>query len=67
MPQEVLVIASRLKEYIQARSDYNTSASVMDVLSAHLRILCDRAIDQARSEGRRTVMDRDFEFLKDLR
>lgn len=63
-PQEVLVIASRLKDYIQARSEYNTSASVMDVLSEHLRILCDRAIENARADGRRTVMDRDFDFLK---
>lgn len=63
-PQEVLIIASRLKEYIQARSDFNTSASVMDVLSDHVRILCDRAIDQARAEGRKTVLDRDFDFLK---
>ncbi len=63
-PQEVLVIASRLKDYIQARSEFNTSASVMDVLSDHLRILCDRAIDNARADGRKTVMDRDFDFLK---
>lgn len=63
-PQEVLIIASRLKEYIQARSEYNTSAAVMDVLSDYVRILCDRAIDNARSEGRKTVLDRDFDFLK---
>jgi hypothetical protein len=63
-PKEVLVIASRLKDYIQARSEYNTSQSVMDVLSDHLRVVCDRAIDNARSEGRKTVMDRDFTFLK---
>jgi histone H3/H4 len=62
--REVLVIASRLKEYITARSEYNTSASVMDVLSDHLRNLCDRGIENARAEGRRTVMDRDFDFLK---
>lgn len=64
IPREVLVIASRLKEYIQARSEYNTSASVMDVLSDHLRVICDRGIDNARADGRKTVMDRDFEFLK---
>ncbi|MNK15809.1 hypothetical protein D3C87_339600 [compost metagenome] len=63
-PQEVLIIASRLKEFIQARSEFNTSASVMDVLSDHVRILCDRAIDNARAEGRKTVLDRDFDFLK---
>lgn len=66
-PQEVLIIASRLKEYIQAKADYNTSASVMDVLSDFVRILSDRAIDNARADGRRTVMDRDFEFLKNLK
>lgn len=66
-PNEVLVIASRLKEFIQARGDMNTSASVMDLLSDHLRILCDRAIDHARIDGRKTVMDRDFEFLRDLK
>lgn len=63
-PREVLVIASRLKEFIHARSEFNTSGSVMDVLSDHLRVICDRAIDHARAEGRKTVMDRDFEFLK---
>ena len=63
-PKEVLVIASRLKDYITAKSEYNTSQSVMDVLSDHLRNVCDRAIDNARSEGRKTVMDRDFSFLK---
>lgn len=67
VPREVLIIASRLKEYIQARADYNTSGSVMDVLSDYVRILCDRAIDNARSEGRKTVLDRDFDFLKNLR
>lgn len=63
-PQEVLVIASRLKEYIQARAEFNTSAGVMDVLSVYLRVLCDRAIENARAEGRKTVLDRDFDFLK---
>lgn len=65
-PREVLVIASRLKDYIQARSEFNTSQSVMDVLSDHLRVVCDRAIENARADGRKTVMDRDFAFLKSL-
>lgn len=64
IPREVLIIASRLKEYVQARSDYNTSAAVMDVLSEHVRVITDRAIDNARADGRKTVLDRDFDFLK---
>ena len=61
---EVLVIASRLKDYITARSGFNTSGAVMELLSDHLRVLAERAIESARAEGRKTVMDRDFQFLK---
>jgi hypothetical protein len=64
IPKDVLIIASRLKDYIQARAEMNTSASVMDVLSDHIRVVADRAIDQAKAEGRKTVLDRDFSFLK---
>lgn len=63
-PREVLIVASRLKEYIQTRADMNTSAQVMDVLSDFVRIACDHAIDTARADGRKTVLDRDFVFLK---
>jgi histone H3/H4 len=57
---EVLVVASKVKNYIRAQSSMNTSAAVMDALSAKIRMLCDQAIAQAKSEGRKTVMDRDF-------
>jgi len=62
IPRDVLIIASRLKEYIHARAEMNTSAQVMDVLSEYVRRACDRAIDNARNEGRKTVLDRDFKF-----
>lgn len=64
MPRETLIVASRLKEYIQARAEMNTSAQVMDVLSDYVRVITERAIDNARAEGRKTVLDRDFSFLK---
>ncbi len=57
---ETLVVASKLKNYIRAKSGMNTSAAVVDVLSNKLRTLCDEAIERAKSEGRKTVMDRDF-------
>ncbi len=60
IPHDILIVASKLKDYIRARSDMNTSASVMDILSDIVRIECDRAIDNARREGRKTVLDRDF-------
>lgn len=65
--REVLIIASRLKDYIHLRSEFNTSGGVMDVLSDYIRVVCDHAIDNARAEGRKTVLDRDFDFLKKQR
>jgi len=59
-PREVLVIASRLKAYVRARSGMNTSDVVLDVLSDKLRALCDEAVRRARLAGRQTVLDRDF-------
>ena len=59
-PSEVLVVASKLKNYIKDKSGMNTSAAVMSVLSQRLRTICDEAIENARREGRKTVMDRDF-------
>jgi hypothetical protein len=58
-PREVLIIASRLKDYVRARSGYNTSDSVLDPLSELVRRAIDDAIDAARREGRKTVLDRD--------
>jgi histone H3/H4 len=57
---EVLVVASKLKNYIRSKSGMNTSSAVMSALSAKVRELCDQAIEHAKSEGRKTVMDRDF-------
>ncbi len=64
LPRETLIIASRLKEYVDARANFNTSGAVVDMLSDYVRILCDRAIDHAREDGRKTLMERDFEFLR---
>ena len=60
LPKDVLVVVSKLKAYVKARSGMNTSDSVTDVLSNQLRKLCDAAIEVARSDGRKTVLDRDF-------
>lgn len=58
---EVLVVASKIKNYIKDKSSMNTSAAVMEVLSNRVRQLADQAIENARREGRKTVMDRDFQ------
>jgi hypothetical protein len=57
---DVLVVASKLKAYIRGRSGMNTSESALAALSELIREHADRAIETARSDGRKTVMDRDF-------
>jgi hypothetical protein len=59
-PEEVLIIASRLKEFVQAEAQFNTSADVMEALSTIVRDATRDAIARARTEGRRTVMARDY-------
>lgn len=57
---EILIVASKLKQYIKDKYDMNTSASVMDILSKKVRDITDLAIENAKAEGRKTLMDRDF-------
>lgn len=59
VPDEVLIVGSRLKDYVRALSGFNTSDRVFDVLSEHVRKIVERAIDNARADGRKTVLDRD--------
>jgi len=64
IPHDVLIVVSKLKAYVRARSGMNTSDGVTDVLSDRVRALCDQAIEQARAMGRKTVLDRDFDDVR---
>jgi histone H3/H4 len=59
VPREILIVASRLKAYIQARAGLKTSNDVMAALSDHVRSIADEAIDAAQRAGRQTVLERD--------
>ena len=61
--QDVLIVVSKLKKYIKDRAELNTSGNVADALSGIIRTLCDKAIENAKNDGRKTVMDRDFSGL----
>lgn len=58
--EEVLVVASKVRKYISDKSGMSTSAGVYDALSVRIRRLCDRAIEEAKRQNRKTVMDRDI-------
>jgi histone H3/H4 len=62
-PREVLIVASRLKDYVRARVGYNTSDRVLEALSDIVRRVMDQAIENARRDGRMTVLERDVEGL----
>ncbi|MDX1648997.1 MAG: hypothetical protein R3263_04005 [Myxococcota bacterium] len=57
--REVLIVASRLKDYVRAAGGMNTSDGVLEPLSDIVRRVCDEAVRNARREGRRTVLARD--------
>ncbi len=57
---EILVVVSKVKKYISEKSGMNTSADVMNALTSRVQRICDRAIEEARRSGRKTVMDRDI-------
>ena len=58
---EVLVVASKIKKYIKDKAGMNCSSSVMEALTQLIQEHCDRAIANAESSKRKTVMDRDFQ------
>ena len=63
---DILVVVSKLKKYVKAKSDMKTSETVIPVLSQELRRICDQAIRIAGQNGRKTILDRDVrDALKD--
>ncbi|NBW39956.1 hypothetical protein EBR25_03025 [bacterium] len=59
--KEVLVVVSKLKNYIKDAAGMNTSGNVPARLTEIVQTLCNEAIENARKDGRKTVMDRDFQ------
>lgn len=58
--KEVLIVVSKLKTYIKDKSGMNSSGGVAGTLSDQVRALCDQAIENAKKDGRKTVMERDI-------
>jgi hypothetical protein len=57
--RDMLIVVSKLKKYIKDRSGMNCSDAVAEVLSDHIRVLCDDSIRAAGRDERKTVLDRD--------
>ena len=57
---DVLVVTSKVKKFIKEKGQMNTSAETVDVLSKAIEALCQKGIDAAKADGRKTVMARDI-------
>jgi hypothetical protein len=57
---EILVVASKVKKYIRETSGMNTSSSTMEALTRAIIALCDKGVENARADERKTLMDRDI-------
>lgn len=61
MSDEVLVVASKVRKFIKDSGDCNTSSEAYPALSDVVRSICQRAMDNAKGEKRKTVMARDIQ------
>ncbi|MCB0362549.1 MAG: NFYB/HAP3 family transcription factor subunit [Bdellovibrionales bacterium] len=57
---EVLIVTSKVKKFIKENGDCNTSSETIEVLSEAVKLLCQKGVDQAKKDGRKTVMARDI-------
>jgi histone H3/H4 len=57
---DVLVVTSKVKKYIKEKGDCNTSSETIDILSKAVERLCEKGIEHAKNDGRKTVMARDI-------
>lgn len=57
---DVLVVTSKVKKFIKEKGEMNTSAETIDMLSKAIQQLCQKGIESAKADGRKTVMARDI-------
>jgi len=57
---EVLVVTSKVKKFIKEKGGCNTSAETIDQLSKAMEVLCNKGVESAKADGRKTVMARDI-------
>lgn len=58
--EEALVVASKVKKMIKDEATLSTSSQAIDQLTVRVQAVCNQAIENAKSDKRKTVMDRDF-------
>lgn len=57
---EALVVASKIKKFIKDECGLSTSSQAIEQLTVRVEAICYKAIENAKADKRKTVMDRDF-------
>ncbi|MCB0393825.1 MAG: hypothetical protein KDD25_04670 [Bdellovibrionales bacterium] len=57
---DILVVTSKVKKFVKDKADLNTSAKTIEQLSKAVEALCLRGIENAKADGRKTLLDRDI-------
>lgn len=58
--EEALVVAAKVKKLIKDEAGLSTSSQAIDQLTVRVQTVCLKAIENAKNDKRKTVMDRDF-------
>jgi len=59
MAKEILVVVSKVKEYVKEKG-LQTSETSVEALSDAVKELLDKAAERAKDNGRQTIKDRDI-------
>jgi len=57
---EALVVTSKVKKLIKDEAGLSTSSQAIEQLTVRVQTICLKAIENAKADKRKTVMDRDF-------
>ncbi len=57
---EALVVASKVKKMIKEEAGLSTSSQAIEQLTIRIQTICNQAMENAKADKRKTVMDRDF-------
>jgi len=57
---DVLVVTSKIKRIIKENGGCNTSSETVEILSKAVERLCEKGVESAKADGRKTVMARDI-------
>ena len=63
MDKTPVIVTSNVKKTVKEISGFNTSMGAVEVLNSKVHDILAKAAENAKADGRKTVMDRDVQFV----